>query len=208
MLRPVRSTDACDPHPDQAGDTTKRCSRASVQTHRAPSAAAGAELVQPSVAVLEERCEHPGEQSCQAGDVHTWFEGDRFGDNVFPASPTLNTARSAILTRSRCRSGVSAMIFLASDEARYITGVTFPVDAGYNNRTRVRAGSGTRRLQRGIERGLLIHRFLVVLQRSIGGYRLPMSASLRISCVAGKHVSRPQSSTPRRGDAELMSQSR
>ncbi len=28
----------------------------------------------------------------------------------------------------------NAMVFLASDEARYITGVTLPVDAGYNNR--------------------------------------------------------------------------
>ncbi|QTI70879.1 mycofactocin-coupled SDR family oxidoreductase [Gordonia polyisoprenivorans] len=28
----------------------------------------------------------------------------------------------------------NAMVFLASDEARYITGITLPVDAGYNNR--------------------------------------------------------------------------
>ncbi|WP_063129199.1 mycofactocin-coupled SDR family oxidoreductase [Nocardia fusca] len=28
----------------------------------------------------------------------------------------------------------NALVFLASDEARYITGVTLPVDAGYNNR--------------------------------------------------------------------------
>jgi len=28
----------------------------------------------------------------------------------------------------------NAIVFLASDEARYITGVTLPVDAGYNNR--------------------------------------------------------------------------
>lgn len=28
----------------------------------------------------------------------------------------------------------NAIVFLASDEARYITGVTLPVDAGYNVR--------------------------------------------------------------------------
>ncbi|ETD31551.1 hypothetical protein W823_19910 [Williamsia sp. D3] len=31
--------------------------------------------------------------------------------------------------------GISnAIVLLASDEARYVTGVTLPVDAGYNNR--------------------------------------------------------------------------
>jgi NAD(P)-dependent dehydrogenase (short-subunit alcohol dehydrogenase family) len=28
----------------------------------------------------------------------------------------------------------NALVYLASDEARYVTGVTFPVDAGYLNR--------------------------------------------------------------------------
>jgi NAD(P)-dependent dehydrogenase (short-subunit alcohol dehydrogenase family) len=28
----------------------------------------------------------------------------------------------------------NAIVYLASDEARYVTGVTFPVDAGYLNR--------------------------------------------------------------------------
>ncbi|NED61363.1 SDR family oxidoreductase, partial [Streptomyces sp. SID10244] len=28
----------------------------------------------------------------------------------------------------------NAIVFLASDEGRYVTGITLPVDAGYNNR--------------------------------------------------------------------------